>query len=57
MAAKHGLMFANGTGIIDLDYPDEIGAIIHKPLSWKDVVSLAKDACKEFDGRIFYQTS
>jgi len=28
-----GLIIANGIGIIDLDYPDEIGLIVHKPLS------------------------
>lgn len=27
-----GLIIANGIGIIDLDYPDEIGLIIHSPL-------------------------
>jgi len=28
MAVK-GLMLANGVGVIDLDYPDEIGVIVH----------------------------
>ena len=28
-----GLIIANGIGIIDLDYPDEIGLIVHNPLS------------------------
>jgi len=28
-----GLIISNGIGIIDLDYPDEIGLIVHKPLS------------------------
>ena len=27
-----GLIIANGTGKVDLDYPDEIGLIIHNPL-------------------------
>ena len=27
-----GLIIANGMGIIDLDYPDEIGLIVHNPL-------------------------
>lgn len=27
-----GLIIANGIGIIDLDYPDEIGLIIHNPI-------------------------
>jgi len=48
LAAKHGLIIANGTGIIDMDYNGEIGIIIHKPLSYKDVISLATSACKEF---------
>lgn len=26
-----GLIIANGIGIIDLDYPDEIGLIVHNP--------------------------
>ena len=31
--AVKGLIIANGIGIIDLDYPDEIGLIVHYPLS------------------------
>ena len=27
-----GLIIANGIGIIDLDYPDEIGLILHNPI-------------------------
>ena len=30
--AVKGLIIANGIGIIDLDYPDEIGLIVHYPL-------------------------
>ena len=30
--AVKGLIIANGIGIIDLDYPDEIGLIIHNPI-------------------------
>ena len=29
--AVKGLIIANGIGIIDLDYPDEIGLIVHHP--------------------------
>ena len=29
--AVKGLIIANGIGIIDLDYPDEIGLIVHNP--------------------------
>ena len=28
-----GLIIANGIGIIDLDYPDEIGLIVHNPIN------------------------
>ena len=28
-----GLIIANGIGIVDLDYPDEIGIIIHNPVT------------------------
>ena len=31
--AVKGLIIANGIGIIDLDYPDEIGLIIYNPFS------------------------
>ncbi|MFY4844606.1 hypothetical protein ACOTVP_08715 [Aliarcobacter butzleri] len=30
-----GLIIANGIGVIDLDYPDEIGLIVHNPI--KDI--------------------
>ena len=32
LSAKKGLIIANGTGQIDLDYPDEIGIILHNPI-------------------------
>ena len=35
-----GLIIANGIGIIDLDYPDEIGLIVHNPVNL-DVVDLS----------------
>jgi len=31
--AVKGLIISNGIGIIDLDYPDEIGLIVHNPLN------------------------
>lgn len=31
-----GLIIANGIGVIDLDYPDEIGLIVHNPLILTD---------------------
>lgn len=34
--AVKGLIIANGIGIIDLDYPDEIGLIVHNPVSKVD---------------------
>jgi len=33
-----GLIISNGIGIIDLDYPDEIGLIVHNPVRAKDIV-------------------
>jgi dUTPase len=30
--AVKGLIIANGTGKVDLDYPDEIGLIVHNPI-------------------------
>ena len=30
--ALRGLIIANGIGIVDLDYPDEIGLIVHNPI-------------------------
>jgi dUTPase len=30
---KTGLIIANGTGIIDIDYEDEIGIILHNPIT------------------------
>ena len=33
LAAK-GLIISNGIGIIDLDYPDEIGLIVHNPIKF-----------------------
>ena len=33
--ALRGLIIPNGTGIIDLDYPDEIELIVHNPLTEK----------------------
>lgn len=33
MSAKHGLIIANGTGIIDFDYEGEIMICLHKPFS------------------------
>ena len=31
--AVKGLIISNGIGIIDLDYPDEIGLIVHNPIN------------------------
>lgn len=31
--AVKGLIIANGIGVIDLDYPDEIGLIVHNPIT------------------------
>ena len=36
-----GLIIANGIGIIDLDYPDEIGLIVHNPINSQVASDLA----------------
>ena len=36
--AVKGLIIANGIGIIDLDYPDEIGLIVHNPINEIDLM-------------------
>ena len=36
-----GLIIANGIGIIDLDYPDEIGLIVYKPINSQVASDLA----------------
>lgn len=33
---KKGLIMANGVGEIDLDYPDEIGILLHNPIKFKN---------------------
>lgn len=35
-----GLIIANGIGIIDLDYPDEIGLIVHNPIKQNFISNL-----------------
>jgi dUTPase len=36
--AVKGLIIPNGQGVIDLDYPDEIGLIVHNPLTFKSLM-------------------
>ena len=43
--AVKGLIIANGIGIIDLDYPDEIGLIVHNPIS---EIESFNDGCSDF---------
>lgn len=43
-ALKRGLMLANGTGIIDLDFPDEICALLHNPIDLDFVEAIS---CQE----------
>lgn len=42
-----GLIISNGIGIIDLDYPDEIGLIVHNPIS---EIESFNDGCSDFIG-------
>jgi len=39
LSAKHGLIIANGTGIIDLDYKGEIMICLHNPMKDDSLVS------------------
>jgi len=43
MSAKHKLIIANGTGIIDLDYPGEIMICLHKPFRFRDIFTVPYD--------------
>lgn len=43
MSDKHGLIIANGTGIIDLDYEDEIKICLHNPISHTDISKYVVD--------------
>ena len=43
--AVKGLIIANGIGIIDLDYTDEIGLIVHNPIS---EIESFNDGCDDF---------
>lgn len=43
MSAKHGLIIANGTGIIDMDYENEIMLCVHKPLRFRDIFAIPYD--------------
>lgn len=38
LAVKKGLIISNGVGEIDIDYPDEIGLIVHNPVKVKQYV-------------------
>ena len=50
LSAKKGLIIANGTGQIDLDYPDEIGIILHNPIkAFKLNELINKDMWEEVD--------
>jgi dUTP pyrophosphatase len=40
LSAKYGLVIANGSGKVDLDYPKELGVIIHNPIKYSDKNSL-----------------
>ena len=42
-STKKGLIIANGTGEIDLDYPDEVGLIVHNPIKAQDLVKFVNE--------------
>ena len=56
MSAKHGFIIANGTGIIDLDYPDEIKICLHNPID-KNYIDdiLAKNKNSKYYGQVVIQ--
>jgi len=56
MSAKHKLIIANGTGIIDLDYPDEIKICLHNPID-KNYIDdiLAKNKNSKYYGQVVIQ--
>lgn len=43
-STKKGLIIANGTGEIDLDYPDEIGLIVHNPITMNSAMAYSSIA-------------
>lgn len=50
LAIKAGLIIANGVGEIDIDYPDEIGLIVHNPITTKFMIEatvIQKDFIKD----------
>jgi dUTPase len=52
--AVKGLIIANGIGIIDLDYPDEIGLIVHNPVKVVDISLKDYAPSYRVDGRSFH---
>ena len=48
--AVKGLIIANGIGIIDLDYPDEIGLIVHNPIYSTGIMKIGVN--KDFEFKI-----
>lgn len=40
LSAKYGLVIANGSGKVDLDYPKEVGVIIHNPITFKSILKM-----------------
>ena len=43
-----GLIIANGVGEIDIDYPSEIGIILHKPIKATDIASMIMNTHEAF---------
>ena len=56
LSFKKGLIIANGTGQIDLDYPDEIGIILHKPIELESFANYLRDERGQDELPVFDKT-
>ena len=54
MSAKNGLIIANGTGIIDLDYEDEIKICLHNPIKTESVMNFLREYERKKPLEAFY---
>ena len=48
MSSKHGLIIANGEGVIDMDYNGEIGVIIHNPVTHESVYDFSQEKYEHY---------
>lgn len=50
--AVKGLIIANGIGVVDLDYPNEIGLIVHNPINILNFAELMPNGFEENEFKI-----